>query len=97
MPGREHVAVWRGIDAAAARGFRAGSLRERQARVPMNSVVSFSLSRQHAEMFGDWILETTVPLPKLLFFPGLLGRSLLAGEGEVIALGGDYEVRLAYW
>jgi len=37
-----------------------------------------------------------VPVQKLLFFPGLLGRSLLAGEAEVIAIGGAYEVTASY-
>jgi NAD+--dinitrogen-reductase ADP-D-ribosyltransferase len=96
LPGRERVTVWRGVDALSDHQIVSGSLRERRAVVRLNSVVSFSLSRAHAEMFGDWILQTEVPIQKLLFFPDLLGRSLLAGEGEVIALGGEYEVLAAY-
>ena len=96
-PGWECIAAWRGIDADEAEGVSSGSLREGQALLRMNNVVSFSLSRAHAEPFGDWIVEAHVPVQKLLFFPGLLGHSILAGEGELIALGGDYEVRASYW
>ena len=45
---------------------------------------------------GDWILEAQVPQSKLLLFPGLLGTRSLAAEAEVLALGGDYEVRASY-
>ena len=91
------IPVWRGVDSLDEHRVVAGSLRERQAVVQLNNIVSFSLSRNHAEQFGDWILATHVPVSKLLFFPHLLGRSILSGEGEVIALGGQYEVHAAYW
>lgn len=96
VPGSGRVAAWRGVDSLCGDEVVSGSLRERHAVVRLNSVVSFSLTRAHAEMFGDWILRTEVPVQKLLLFPGLLGRSLLAGEGEIIALGGEYEVTAAY-
>lgn len=96
VPGAGRIAVWRGVDSLDEHRIVTGSLRERHAVVHLNNLVSFSLSRSHAEQFGDWILSTHVPVQKLLFFPGLLGRSLLAGEGEVIALGGQYEVDAAY-
>jgi NAD+--dinitrogen-reductase ADP-D-ribosyltransferase len=90
------IPVWRGVNSLDEHRVVSGSLRERRAVVHLNSLVSFSLSREHAETFGDWLLATEVPVQKLLFFPGLLGRSLLAGEAEVIALGGEYEIRAAY-
>lgn len=90
------IPVWRGINSLQEHRVISGSLRERRAIVHLNNVVSFSLSREHAETFGDWVLCTDVPVQKLIFFPGLLGRSLLAGEGEVIALGGEYEIDAAY-
>ncbi|HYB51535.1 MAG TPA: NAD(+)--dinitrogen-reductase ADP-D-ribosyltransferase [Burkholderiaceae bacterium] len=96
LPARDRFAVWRGVNSLEEHRIVSGSLRSRHAVVQLNNVVSFSLSREHAEQFGDWILATSVPVQKLLFFPGLLGRSLLAGEGEVIALGGQYEVEAAY-
>jgi len=91
------IPVWRGVDSLDEHRIVSGSLRSRQAIVHLNNVVSFSLSRSHAEQFGNWILATSVPVPKLLFFPHLLGRSILSGEGEVIALGGQYEVQASYY
>lgn len=66
--------------------------------VPMylNNLVSFTTSRERADEFGDWILEVRVPKVKLLFFPGLLHNQALSGEGEVIALGGLYNVKANY-
>ncbi|WP_085314691.1 NAD(+)--dinitrogen-reductase ADP-D-ribosyltransferase [Derxia lacustris] len=94
--GAHTVRAWRCVNGLGEHRFVEGSLRERQGVVHLNNLVSFSLSRAHAEAFGDWMLETEVAVEKLLFFPGLLGQSLLAGEGEVIALGGEYRVKASY-
>ncbi|MFO1327626.1 MAG: NAD(+)--dinitrogen-reductase ADP-D-ribosyltransferase [Rubrivivax sp.] len=87
--------LWRGSSHAAEQVI-AGSLRERRCTVRLNNVVSFSLDRDQAACFGDWVFETWVPAPKLLVVPGLLPTRVLDGEGEVIALGGDYEVIASY-
>ncbi|WP_028310381.1 NAD(+)--dinitrogen-reductase ADP-D-ribosyltransferase [Derxia gummosa] len=90
------VKVWRCVNGLGEHRFVEGGLRERRGTVHLNNLVSFSLSREHAEAFGDWMLETEVAVEKLVFVPGLLGQSLLAGEGEVIALGGEYRVKASY-
>ena len=38
------------------------------------------------------ILEARVPRVKLVYVPGLVRGQVLQGEGEVLALGGDYDV-----
>jgi len=96
LPARTRIKVWRGVNNLREHRLLAGSLRERECVLLLNNLNSFALSREKAEMFGDWILETEVPVQKLLFFPGLLGKSLLAGESEVIALGGAYRVKASY-
>lgn len=94
-PGASHVTLWRGSTRVDEQ-IVAGSLRQRRCTVRLNNVVSFSLSRDDAGCFGDWVFEARVPVCKLLFVPGLVGGSVLVGEGEVIALGGDYEVEARY-
>lgn len=96
IPQRHRVKVWRGINRLEEHSLLEGSLRSRHCVLLLNNLNSFSLSREEAETFGDWVLETDVPVQKLVFFPGLLGRSLLAGESEIIALGGAYRVRASY-
>lgn len=96
LPARHQLQVWRGINKLEEHQLLAGSLRQRECVLLLNNLNSFSLSREPAETFGDWILETRVPVQKLVFFPGLLGQSLLAGESEIIALGGAYRVRASY-
>ena len=97
LPGGDgaHVTLWRGSTQVEEQ-LVAGSLRARRCTVRLNNLVSFSGSRDEADCFGDWIFKARVPLSKLLFVPGLVQGSLLQGEGEVIALGGDYEVEARY-
>lgn len=94
MAGR-HVRLWRGSNRVEEQLLQ-GTLRERQCRVRLNNIVSFSLSAEEASCFGDWVFELRVPRSKLLVFPGLLPSQVLQGEQEVIALGGDYDVVARY-
>lgn len=89
------VTLWRGSHDLAAQ-LVAGSLRERRCTVRLNNVVSFTTEREAAECFGSWVMRARVPLAKVLLAPGLLAGTPLAGESEVLALGGDYEVEVAY-
>jgi NAD+---dinitrogen-reductase ADP-D-ribosyltransferase len=89
------VALWRGSNRCEEQMIE-GSLRERHCRMRLNNVVSFSLSRESADCFGDWVLRAWVPLCKLVLVPGLLESRALDGEGEVLALGGEYEVEARY-
>ena len=91
----ERVPLWRGTTRCEEQLIE-GSLRERRGTVRLNNLVSFSRSREEAECFGDWILQTWVPRCKLLYVPGLLGSGSLRGEAEVLALGGDYEAQISY-
>ncbi len=90
-----HVDLWRGSTRCEEQ-IVAGSLRERRCTVRLNNLVSFSRTREHAECFGDWVLQARVPLVKLLLWPGLLDTSSLHGEAEVLALGGDTDVEARY-
>ena len=63
----------------------------------LNNLVSFTSERAIASCFGDCILQTEVPLAKVLFVQTLLPRHPLKGEDEVLAIGGDYLVRATYW
>lgn len=94
-PGPQLIRLWRGTNHCEEQLLE-GSLRQRDCVLRLNNLVSFSLSRERAEEFGDWTLETDVPAVKLLFFPGLLCDRVLNGEGEVLAIGGNYKVHARY-
>ncbi|MBL8433871.1 MAG: NAD(+)--dinitrogen-reductase ADP-D-ribosyltransferase [Zoogloea sp.] len=96
LPARGHVTLWRGVNDFTEQRIVAGGRRERRCVLRLNNVVSFSTSRERADEFGDWILEARVPTVKILFFPGLLPGAPLAGEGEVLVIGGEYEVLARY-
>lgn len=89
------VRLWRG-SGDCEQQLVAGSLRARRCTLRLNNVVSFTRDRDRAACFGDWIFEAQVPQCKLLLVPGLLDTRSLDGEGEVIAIGGDYEVAASY-
>jgi NAD+--dinitrogen-reductase ADP-D-ribosyltransferase len=93
--GPRHLTLYRGTHAAELE-FRKGSLRAREGVVRLNNVVSCSLSRERAEEFGDYICELQAPCAKVVFYPGLLNDRTLNGEGEVLVLGGDFEVKVSY-
>jgi len=61
--------------------------------VLLNNLNSFTLSRERADEFGDYILSMEVPLPKVLFYNKLL-PGMLKGEDELVVIGGVYEVRI---
>ena len=91
----QHVKLYRGTQRSEVQLLR-GSLRERSGVIRLNNLVSFSLSRERAEEFGDIMLSAQVPLAKLLFYPGLVQDRVLNGEGEALVIGGDFEVDLSY-
>jgi len=100
-PGR-HVPLWRGItrcDEQILEGelrARDRTSRGRRLTVRLNNLVSFATDAEQAECFGDWLLQAQVPRVKLLFHPGLLPKAPLSGEGEVLVIGGDFEVEASY-
>lgn len=96
QPARDFITLWRGVNDFNEQRVIAGDRRDRACVLRLNNMVSFSTSRERADEFGDWILEARVPTVKILFFPGLLPGSALAGEGEVLVIGGEYEVVARY-
>lgn len=96
VPARNWVTLWRGVNSHDESTMAGSKLNNGQCLVRLNNLVSFTTSRERADEFGDWILEVKVPVVKLLFFPGLLQKQLLTGEGEVLALGGYYSVMASY-
>lgn len=59
--------------------------------VLLNNLNSFSANPERADEFGELVLQTRVPLSKILFFSGLL-PGWLVGEDEYIVIGGLYKV-----
>ena len=90
-----HVQLWRGSTRCEEQ-LVGGNLHERHCRMRFNSIASYSLSRDEASCFGDWIFQVRVPRSKLLLLPGLLPGQVLQGEQEVLALGGEYDVEASY-
>ncbi len=60
--------------------------------VRLNNLVSFTADQERAWEFGSTVWKTTVAVAKIVFFSSLLGGSVLCGEAEYLAIGGDYEV-----
>ena len=90
-----HLTLYRGINS-----FDEHKIVERIAKrtvvVRLNNLTSFSSDRSIADCFGDTILTAQVPVAKIVFFNGLLSAHPLKGEGEYLAVGGDYRVTADY-
>ena len=95
FPGQTHLTLFRGSNALDGHRIVAWTGR-REAVIGLNNLVSFSSDRSVACCFGDRILTARVPVSKLLFFTGLLPSHLLKGEREVLAIGGEFRVRVDY-
>jgi NAD+--dinitrogen-reductase ADP-D-ribosyltransferase len=69
------------------------SLSSGTALMQLNNLSSFTSDPEVAWEFGSSVWKVEVPLPKIVFFSGLLPKSLLTGESEYLVLGGHYKVR----
>jgi len=75
-----HLVCWRGIglDEVISTGGRAGAASGRCV-LRLNNVVSLSTGAHLAECFGDRLYQVRVPMPKVLYYPGLIPGMPLAG------------------
>jgi NAD+--dinitrogen-reductase ADP-D-ribosyltransferase len=92
-PNQQHLRLYRGINHIHEHEVLA-KLDKRTYVLILNNLNSFTSNRERADEFGDFIMETEVPLVKLLYIPGLLHQSL-RGEEEYLVIGGVYQVKLA--
>lgn len=60
----------------------------------LNNLNSFTSDFERAWEFGSRVLQTEVPLAKIFFSGDLFPSSLLKGEGELLVIGGEFEVQL---
>jgi NAD+---dinitrogen-reductase ADP-D-ribosyltransferase len=94
-PGRRHLTLYRGVNDFAEHQL-IERLGKHEAIARQNNLVSFTTRREVADQFGDTIIEVEVPLCKVLYCNALMPGPVLRGEGELLVIGGDYRVRMAY-
>jgi NAD+---dinitrogen-reductase ADP-D-ribosyltransferase len=95
FPGETHLTLFRGVNAFDEHWIVERTAK-REAVIQLNNLVSFSSDRGIAGCFGDTILTARVPVSKILFFNGLLSSHPLKGEGEYLAIGGEFRVNVGY-
>ncbi|MCW8996556.1 MAG: NAD(+)--dinitrogen-reductase ADP-D-ribosyltransferase [Psychromonas sp.] len=91
-PERTHWRLYRGVNYIDEHK-RLGGVGNGQQLLLLNNLSSFSCERDLSDTFGDVILETHVPVTKLLYFPELL-TGVLKGEHEYMVIGGVYQVTI---
>jgi NAD+--dinitrogen-reductase ADP-D-ribosyltransferase len=87
----KHLSLYRGVNRIADYERLAGHGEDQV--VLFNNLTSFTSSRERAGEFGDYILATEVPLPKVFFHCRLL-PGVLRGEEEYLVIGGAYQVSI---
>lgn len=91
--GQTHLRLWRGVnDFSEHRVIQQQDRRHYLLR--LNNLNSFTSSFETAWEFGNRVLQVQVPLFKVVFFSELLPSSLLKGEHEMMALGGEFAVKV---
>jgi NAD+--dinitrogen-reductase ADP-D-ribosyltransferase len=95
QPELTHLTLYRGFNRFSDDQVLSKPDRRRRWIVLLNNLSSFSVRRERAEEFGDHLLRTQVPAPKVFFYNRIL-PGMLKGEDEYVVIGGIYEVeRLA--
>ncbi len=92
-PGQTHITLYRGVNRVRDHETLA-ILDDKRLVVLLNSLSSFTASRERADEFGDLLLITQVPLAKIFYYTRLLPE-MLKGEEEYVVIGGLYEVCIA--
>jgi NAD+--dinitrogen-reductase ADP-D-ribosyltransferase len=91
-PGQRWLTLWRGQNDLAEHEI-VETIGRREWILRMNNVCSFTDDRERAWEFGDVVLEARLGMPRIFFAAHLLPRSVLKGEREVLAVGGELRVR----
>jgi NAD+--dinitrogen-reductase ADP-D-ribosyltransferase len=92
-PGQAHLTLYRGVNRVGE--YETLSVLDDKRRVVLlNSLSSFTASRERADEFGDQLLTAEVPLAKIFCHTRLL-PDMLKGEEEYAVIGGLYEVSIA--
>lgn len=91
-PGTSHLTLYRGVNAFEGHDIIARP-DGNTCIVRLNNLVSFTASRDTADCFGETVLETEVPVSKIVFCNALLPFGPLRGEGEYLVIGGHFRVR----
>lgn len=72
-------------------------LGENRLCIEQNSLVSFTSDRDIASQFGDYILKSSIPYTKIVFFSEILPNVKFVGEKEYLVLGGRYDTEISYY
>lgn len=88
-PDMTHFALFRGLNRWEAHEMLGEH--QSQSLVLLNNVNSFTFERERAEEFGDSVVRTKVPLPRIFCLARFMAERL-QGEDEVLAIGGVYGV-----
>lgn len=72
-------------------------LQDKKICIEQNSLVSFTSDRDIASQFGDYILQSSIPYTKIVFFSEVLPKVKFVGEKEYLVLGGRYDTEVTYY
>ena len=93
LPAQTHLKLYRGIYDFAEHQIIEEYGKNRYL-LRLNNLNSFTDDFERAWEFGSRVLEVEVPMTKIFFMGGLLPKSLFKGEGEVLVIGGEFEVKV---
>jgi NAD+--dinitrogen-reductase ADP-D-ribosyltransferase len=93
FPGKTHFTLYRGIYDFSEHQI-VSRLEKNHYVLRLNNLNSFTNDFERAWEFGNRVIKTKVPLTKIFFMAGLLPKALLRGEGELMIIGGEFDIRV---
>jgi NAD+---dinitrogen-reductase ADP-D-ribosyltransferase len=92
-PGQSHCTLYRGFNRLNDHEILVKKSLSNMV-ILLNNLNSFTLNKDRADEFGDFIMTVEIPQAKILFFPDLL-PGCMKGEEEYLVIGGAYEVSIS--
>ena len=92
LPGKRWMTLYRGTHDPEEYAVHRDSAGD-GSLVALNNLSSFTSDPEVAWEFGSSVWKVGIPLPKIVFFGGLLPRNWLESEKEYLVLGGEYRVK----
>jgi len=92
-PQKTHLTLWRGVNYFDEHRI-VEDFGEKRFILRLNNLNSFTTDFERAWEFGSRVLQADIPLAKIFFHGNLLPNSLLKGEGEVVVIGGETEIKV---
>jgi NAD+--dinitrogen-reductase ADP-D-ribosyltransferase len=91
-PDMTHITLYRGVHGFFDHDLLEWDKKKGKGVVRLNNLNSFTHDFERAWEFGTFVIEAQIPIYKIFFDGAFLHAGILKGEGEVLVIGGEYDI-----